>query len=83
MDTDGAILVTGSFDKSLRVWRLDTKTLVKSIYLSVWIKSVCLKGDLAIVGCWDGTIQCWHSLTSFCGRNPGLKFFVCLFVCLF
>ena len=63
---DGTLLVSGSDDKTVKLWDVQTGGVVKTFYgHSSSVSSVSVSPDLATVvsGSWDGTILLWHLLT--------------------
>ena len=59
---DGARLATGSFDKSIRLWDVETRTLVRAITGDNMITSLAFTPDGKRIagGGWENAIQIWE-----------------------
>ena len=68
---DGQRAVTGSFDKTVRVWDLKTGACLKTLMGhtgSVWSVSVTPDGRRAVSGSEDETVRVWDLETGACPR---------------
>ena len=69
---DGAKIVSGSIDKTLRLWNATTgESIGKSLYgHEHWISSVAFipNGEKIVSGSYDGTIRLWDATT---GKSIG------------
>jgi len=59
---DGKFLVSGSLDKTVKVWRVKDEHLERLFQHTHWVNSVAFSpdGQLLAVGCWDGVIRLWR-----------------------
>ena len=60
---DGLQLVSGSFDKTIKLWQLDTGTAIYTLadrLKGVFALAVSPDGKFLASGSWDETIELWH-----------------------
>jgi len=63
---DGAFLVSGSYDKTVKLWDVQTGGVVKTFHGHTnWVISVSISADCTMIasGSWDKTIQLWDIQT--------------------
>jgi WD40 repeat protein len=69
---DGNKLVSGSFDKTIKLWQVDTGQLVRTFTDSlkgVFALAVSPDGKLLASGSWDETIALWDLASGTCIQN--------------
>lgn len=62
---DGTLLVSGSFDKTVRLWDIQTGGLIKTFHCTELICTVAISPDCTIIasGGSDGTVCLWNTQT--------------------
>ena len=66
---DGVSLVSGSHDKTIKLWDVQTGGVIKTFYGHTWgVTSVSISADCTMIasGSWDGTIHLWNIQTGEC-----------------
>jgi len=66
---DGRSLVSGSYDKTVKLWDIQTGGVVKTFHGHTnWVVSVSVSADCSIIasGSWDKTINLWNIQTGEC-----------------
>ncbi|XP_057667098.1 TAF5-like RNA polymerase II p300/CBP-associated factor-associated factor 65 kDa subunit 5L [Diorhabda carinulata] len=92
ISSDNKVLVTGSADRTLCIYNLESMTLVKKCtgHLgSIYCVKIGCNGKYVATGCADGTARLWHLKTGkvlriFCGHNQAVTCVVfhpnCLYI---
>jgi WD40 repeat protein len=60
---DGTKLVSGSFDKTIKLWQLDTQTAIHTLtdrIKGVFALAISPDGKLLASGSWDETVELWN-----------------------
>lgn len=61
LDFSGDTLISGSYDKTIRVWSIRRAALQTTLRgHSSWVSCVSLHGDRVVSGSWDGSIKVWR-----------------------
>jgi WD40 repeat protein len=63
ISSDGETLVSGSRDKTIKIWNLKTETLVNTLTgHDLWVRSVAISpdGQTLVSGSYDHTIKIWN-----------------------
>jgi WD40 repeat protein len=67
--SDGALLVSGSWDKTLKLWDIQTGGVVKTFYgHNNWVLSISISTNCTTIasGSWDNTVCLWDIGTGEC-----------------
>jgi len=65
---DGTLLVSGSSDKTVKLWDIQTGGVIKTYNHTSGVHSVSISPDSTTLasGCWDGSIHLWGAWTGLC-----------------